>query len=175
MDLKAPENLIYLVGRTYAELGSSEYYRSQGFIGRSVPQVRLDEAKNNFSCISKAVEAGLVMACHDLSEGGLAVTAAEMAFSGDLGLDLWLNKFSRSESLGRDDFVLFSESNSRFLVEVSEKVKEDFEAAMKGSNYSLVGKTKKDQRLTVYGLGGKTVVEATLDELRNTWRKPFGG
>jgi phosphoribosylformylglycinamidine synthase II len=175
MDLKEPGDLVYLVGQTYPELGGSEYYRSQGFIGRSVPVVRLNEAKRTMDSVSKAIDASYIKACHDLSEGGLAIAAAEMAFSGGLGLDLWLDKSPQSKLLRRNDHVLFSESNSRFLVEVSEKMKRDFEAAMNGANSAYIGKVKREKCLSIHGLSGEAVIEADLDELRNAWRKPFGG
>jgi len=175
MDLKAPGDLVYLVGQTYAELGGSEYYRRKGFVGRSVPVVRLNEAKRTMDCVSKAVEAGCVSACHDLSEGGLAVAAAEMAFTGGLGLELSLARFPQSEPITRNDFVLFSESNSRFLIEVPEKARGKFEAVMKGANFSVIGRVINEKRLSVHGLGSGIVIEAGLDELRDAWKRTFGG
>ena len=47
-------------------------------------------AKRTFAAVHKAIDAGLVRACHDMSEGGLAVAAAEMAFAGNLGARLFL-------------------------------------------------------------------------------------
>jgi phosphoribosylformylglycinamidine synthase len=175
MDLKAPGDLVYLVGQTYAELGGSEYYRSKGFVGLSVPLVRINEAKRTMDCVSKAIEAGCVIACHDLSEGGLAVSAAEMAFTGGLGIEISLARFPQSEPIMRNDFVLFSESNSRFLIEVPEKAREKFEAVMKGANFACVGRVIDEKRLSVHGLGGGTVVEAGLDELKDAWKSTFGG
>jgi phosphoribosylformylglycinamidine synthase II len=175
MDLKTPGDLVYLVGQTYKELGGSEYYRTKGFIGRSVPLVRLNEAKRTMDSISKAVEAGYVRACHDLSEGGLAVAAAEMAFSSGLGIDVWINKFPQSEPVRRNDYVLFSESNSRFLIEVPEKMINDFEDTMKGANFAQIGKIKKEKCLSIQGLGEEIVIEADLDDLRDAWKKTFGG
>jgi phosphoribosylformylglycinamidine synthase len=174
MDLKAPRDLVYLVGRTYVELGGSEYYKMRGCVGRSVPHVRLDEAKRTMDAITRAIDAGCVKACHDVSEGGLAVAAAEMAFSGGYGLDIRLSNVSRSDGPRRDDYVLFSESNSRFLVEVPENMKEDFEAIMDGAVLSWVGEVKKEGRLSVHGLGGTKVVEASLDELIEAWKRLFG-
>jgi len=175
MDLKSPGDLVYLVGQTYPELGGSEYYRRLGYIGCSVPVVRLNEAKRTMDRVSKAIESGYVRACHDLSEGGLAVAAAEMAFSGGLGLDVSLTRFPQSVPITRNDFVLFSESNSRFLVEVPEKMREDFEAAMKGASYSRIGRITNERHLLICGLNGEPVIEADLDVLRDAWKKVFRG
>ena len=55
MDLKAPGNLLYIVGKTYAELGGSEYYKLKGFLGKSVPKVRATQARKTFYAITKAI------------------------------------------------------------------------------------------------------------------------
>jgi len=80
--------------------------------------------------IRRAIDSGCIKSCHDLSEGGLAVAAAEMSFGGGFGIELHLKNVPIAGKIRRNDFVLFSESNSRFLVEVSEKHREDFEALM---------------------------------------------
>jgi phosphoribosylformylglycinamidine synthase len=100
----------------------------------------------------------------------LAVAAAEMAFAGDLGLELDSRKVPGKE-LVRSDFVLFSESNSRFLIEVAEADREDFEDLMKGKNCVLIGKVTKEQKLLIHGLNGKIVVDAKLETLRRSWKK----
>jgi len=124
--------------------------------------------------LTKAINSGYVKACHDLSEGGLGVAAAEMAFSGNVGLDIWLDKVAGSSDLRRDDYILFSESNSRFLVEVSESEKERFEEIMKGTVCSLIGRTKKERNLSVYGLKGSIVVEVELKRMMDAWKKTLG-
>jgi phosphoribosylformylglycinamidine (FGAM) synthase-like enzyme len=125
--------------------------------------------------VTNAIDAGIVKACHDLSEGGLAVAAAEMAFSGGYGLDLALSNVLKSDNVRRNDFTLFSESNSRFLVEVPKKRKDDFEECMNGAAFSLVGRTKKERCLSIRGLDGKLVVETSLKDLMDAWKETFGG
>ena len=71
----------------------------------------------------------------------------------------------------RNDFVLFSESNSRFLIEVAQADSEDFEDLMKGKVCALIGKVTKEQKLIVHGLNGKVVVDATLESLRRSWKQ----
>jgi phosphoribosylformylglycinamidine synthase len=174
VDVKEPDNLLYIVGETFNELGGSEYYRLKGFIGKSVPKVRLKTAKKTFKAIIKAIDLGLVKACHDLSEGGLAVAAAEMAFAGGYGLELDLRKVP-SEALNRDDFILFSESNSRFLVEVSPKAKKEFETLMKGKACANIGRVTEEKRLRIKGLKGKMVVDASIDDLLASWKRTLSG
>ena len=170
MDLKSPGNLLYLVGGTYPELGGSEYYKLNGFLGMSVPKVRAAQAKKTFSALSRAMGEGVVKSCHDLSEGGLAVAAAEMAFAGGYGLKLDL-KAAESKLITRDDFLLFSESNSRFLVEVAEQDRFEFEDLMKKKPCAQIGEVTSDQKQVVRGLNGKVVVDADIAELRRSWKK----
>jgi phosphoribosylformylglycinamidine synthase II len=170
MDLKAPGNLLYIIGETFNELGGSEYYKLKGYLGASVPKVKGAKAKRTFRVVTQAIDEGMVKSCHDLSEGGLAVAAAEMAFAGGYGLQIDLRKVPGKE-LTRTDFALFSESNSRFLIEVAEADKEDFEALTKGKNCALIGKVTKEQKLLVQGLNGKTAVDASLEKLRQSWKK----
>jgi phosphoribosylformylglycinamidine (FGAM) synthase-like enzyme len=97
-----------------------------------------------------------------------------MAFAGGYGLDLDLGKVP-GKDLERNDFVLFSESNSRFLLEVAENDRKEFEALMKGKSCALIGKVTKDERLVVNGLSRKIVVEASLAQLRRAWKKTLSG
>jgi len=175
IDVKQPGNLIYIVGQTYPELGGSQYHQLKGFIGKTVPKVRVNKARKIMDSIVKAIDSGYVKSCHDLSEGGLAVAAAEMSFSGGCGMDLRLRNVPRTGKMSRNDFLLFSESNSRFLVEVPETHRGDFEALMKGNVYAAIGRVKKDGYLSVYGLDDEKVVDAGLAELRNRWKSSLGG
>jgi len=174
MDLKEPGNLLYIVGRTYPELGGSEYYRLKGVLGKSVPKVRLREARRNMKAITKAIDEECVRACHDLSEGGLAVAAAEMAFAGGYGLEIWLKNVPRRDIL-RNDYILFSESNSRFLVEVPEKNREKFEKIVEGTYHALIGGVRNDKSFIVYGLDGNSIINVNINDLMDAWKKPPSG
>jgi phosphoribosylformylglycinamidine synthase II len=172
MDLKAEGNLLYLVGDTYNELGGSEYYKLKGYLGASVPKVHGAKAKCIFRAVIQSIDDNMVRSCHDLSEGGLAVAAAEMAFAGGLGLEIDLCKV-KGKDLCRNDFVLFSESNSRFLIEVAERDREDFEDLMWGKSCSLIGTVTKEPKLKIKGLNGEIIVEASLNSLMHSWKKTF--
>ncbi len=173
MDLKEPGNLLYVVGLTRRELGGSHYWASKGFIGSCVPQVDAPVAKRTFDTLSQATGQRLVRSCHDLSEGGLAVAAAEMAFAGGLGATLSLEPVPRTDDVTRDDEVLFSESNSRFLVEVKPADGEKFEECLMGVPCARVGTVTDDGRLIITGLNGSEVVSEDITTLKATWKEPL--
>jgi phosphoribosylformylglycinamidine synthase len=173
MDAKAAGDLIYLVGLTKNELGGSHYYDIHGFLGNSVPQVDAELGKKVMEALAGATDRRLVRAMHDLSEGGLAVAAAEMAFAGGLGMELDLAQVPYEDGEKRDDVILFSESNSRFLVEVSPEKRKEFEKALKGVPFGLLGEVKKEKVLKIQGLGGEVVVDEPIKALKEAWQKPL--
>jgi phosphoribosylformylglycinamidine synthase len=123
-DLKSPGNALFLLGRTGAELGGSHYLMVQDLqTGTDVPPVDMETNVRVMKALQSAIAAGAVRACHDLSEGGLAVAAAEMAFSGGLGVELDLAAVPAKGGAALQQgltapTVLFNESAGRFLVEV---------------------------------------------------------
>jgi len=173
MDCKQEDDLIYIVGTTQNELGGSHYYGIHGYIGNDVPRVDPRKGKRLMNALSAAMEKGLVKACHDCSEGGIGVAAAEMAFAAGLGMTIYLKRVPLGEPINRDDIVLFSESNTRFFVEVAPKHKAKFEKMMTGIDFNAIGRVTNNQRLEVYGLTGKRVLSALLAELKEAWQKPL--
>ena len=181
MDLKEPGNLIFAVGNTFEEMGGSHYYYVNNIQGGDVPKVHPRYGKAVMEKLSRAIDKGLVRAAHDCSEGGIAVACAEMAFAGGLGIEMRLEKAPfKAEDRGqrtedrRNDTILFSESNTRFIVEVPRKFKKKFRSAMKGVPIGLIGEAKKEQRFRVISLDGKsTVIDAALKDLKEAWQSAF--
>ncbi|MBM3249438.1 MAG: phosphoribosylformylglycinamidine synthase subunit PurL [Candidatus Omnitrophica bacterium] len=191
MYAKEAGNPVYVVGLTRPELGGSHYFGLTGLTGNSVPQVFPKTAKLNFEALSIASDKGLIRAMHDCSEGGIGVAAAEMSFSGGLGMDLFLSgvpynvkcqmsnvKIATQKSKVselRDDFILFSESNSRFIVEVEKKEQKEFERILKnkGVAFGLIGCVNKGKIFRVFGLDGEPCVKANIDALKSAWKEPL--
>ena len=117
MDLKTPGNLLYIVGETRPEYGGSHIHLLRGLTGGMVPQPVL-EAPTQMRALYRTIQDGLVRSCHDCSEGGMAVALAEMCIGGQLGADI---------SIAGESNLLFSESLSRFIVEVEPGNAESFE------------------------------------------------
>ncbi len=192
MDLKESGNFLYLVGETKDEMGGSHFALVQNLAGGSVPEVDADTAKRTFAAVHKAMDQKLLRACHDLSEGGLAVAAAEMAFAGNLGARLFLAQVPGSITLAglaqATAVLLFSESNTRFLCEVRPDNTAAFEAALAGIPHAVVGEVVDTDRLEIIGLPGPVpnadpdepdeiaaplVVSAELATLKQAWQTPL--
>ncbi len=168
MDLKAAGDRLYVLGETRDEMGGSALYRARGLAGGQPPGPSAD-GPELLRRLHQAIRPGLVRACHDLSEGGLAVAAAEMALAGGLGLELRLGEMPQGESL-TDTALAFSESLSRFIVEVTEANAERFEAQMAGLPCTYAGHVSADDRVTLLGSDGSLVIETTLAGIEHAWR-----
>jgi len=173
MDLKQPGDLIYMVGETYNELGGSAYLATRDLIGNSVPKVDAPKAKVLMDNLSVATGKGLVRACHDCSDGGLGVAVAEMAFAGGLGVNIRLEHVPLGEPIDREDFILFSESNSRFIVEVAPEDREEFEKTMGDTRWAVIGEVVDSGMLEVYGQDGRMVVGKSISDLKEAWKSPI--
>jgi len=173
MDCKRVGDLVYIIGTTWNELGGSQYYSIHGYVGNRVPRVDSKKGKRLMDTLSAVMEKGLVRACHDLSEGGIGVAAAEMAFAGALGMVIHLGQMPLGEDMNRDDYVLFSESNTRFLVEIAPEDRQQFEDMMAGVDFAAIGQVTSKERLEVYGINGEIVLSALITELKKAWQRPL--
>lgn len=173
MDFKNSGNLIYVIGQTFDELGGSVYYDTYGGVGRDVPVVDFKKVRHTFTALHRAIRKGYVRSAHDCSEGGLAVALAEMAFSGGLGATVMSDKIPYSGRRKRDDVVLFSESNSRFIIEVEPGQQRAFESAMAGVTHAMIGMVEYTSTLSVFGLDRRPVMSCDIAELKAVWQKPL--
>jgi phosphoribosylformylglycinamidine synthase len=170
-DFKTEGNLVYLVGKpTEKELGGSEYYKYMkmegGLVPRTDPVILQQSMKGLLACMKKKY----VAACHDISEGGLAVCLAEMVIGGDIGASVDVSEIGNGL---RTDFKLFSESNTRWIVEVKKEFQAEFEKLLKKEKtfFTLFGKIKGDH--LVIHESKKIVIDLDVDNLRECWRKPI--
>ena len=161
-DFKQAEDVVYLLGETYDELGGSEFYQLFGELGANVPKVRFEEAKALYTLMGAANEKGLIQSCHDLSDGGLAVALAEATFGHGFGAEVELP----ATGLGLSA-QLFSESHSRFVATVAPEDVVDFEQHF-GARATRLGVVTQDGQLMVRH-GGQTVISASTAALRHEW------
>jgi phosphoribosylformylglycinamidine synthase len=176
MEAKRPGDFLYIVGWTRKELGGSAYYDLLKVQGGEVPRVDFEKAPRQLRTLADAIRCGWVRAAHDCSEGGVAVAAAEMAFSGGLGLTLDLRSLPLEgdrEEKWREDEALFSESASRLLVEVPPEHRKDFEEVLAGFPVGCLGMFDATDIFRVIGFDGRPILEVGLDTLRQAWMEPF--
>jgi phosphoribosylformylglycinamidine synthase len=191
MDLKSPGNLLYQIGVTKNELGGSHWELvskprlsvaetgQTATTGRGfVPQVDIPAAKRTFLALHDAIQQGLIRACHDLSEGGLAVAAAEMAFAGNCGLTIQLDAAAAIDlgPTNREVARLFSESASRFLAEVAPQHQAAFEATLSAElvPFGEIGDVTDSGRLQISADGSAPwLIDLPLSELKEAWQKPL--
>jgi phosphoribosylformylglycinamidine synthase subunit PurSL len=174
MDLKSPGNLLYLVGETKDELGGSHYALVNGLEGGEVPAVDTDVARRTFDAVHRAISAGVVRACHDLSEGGLAVAIAEMAFAGGCGARMDLDAMCFAGGNDTAAARLFSESNTRFLCEVATERATEFERVLSGVPLARLGEVQAGDWLTIAS-GGRSLIDVSIQDLKTAWQRAPGG
>jgi len=176
LDAKCSGDLVYIVGETRPELGASEYYRylarRDGHperIGNSAPRLCPHVATKTCEAMSRAVGNGLVHSAHAPGKGGLGVGLAKVAFGGEVGLEIDLARVPAA-GVARDDGLLFSESNSRFIVTVARDRRVGFEETLAGVPHACVGEVTAEPRLRIRGLAGKLVVDDDVLELKKKWK-----
>ena len=183
MDLKEVGSFLYIVGSTHNEMGGSHFGLVTGRSGGAPPSVDTDRARKTFKRLHQAIQAGLIRACHDLSEGGLAVAVAEMAFAGGLGVTLDLSQVPVSSDLAaHDDAVrrrikLFAESNSRFLIEVRPEHENEIEQILSDVPWGRLGKVVASPSLSITDaqLDGRVdeVMKLDLATAKQAWLSPL--
>ncbi|MCE5326608.1 MAG: phosphoribosylformylglycinamidine synthase subunit PurL [Planctomycetaceae bacterium] len=173
-DAKAAGNYLFLLGRTGESLGGSHLLMTLGLTsGSDVPQVDMHANLAVMRALQKAIEAGVVASCHDLSEGGLAVAAAELAFSGGLGVDLDLAAVPPAAATTPSTAAkLFAEDAGRFLVEVAPQKYDAFLRLVKDCPVGEVGRVSDTARLIIKGAAGP-VVDLTIADAKAAWQGTF--
>ncbi len=173
MDLKEPGNVLYQIGATHDELGGSHFAMVESLSGGQPPKVDAVLARQTFAALHSAIASGLVRACHDVSEGGLAVALAEMAFAGGLGATIDLEHVPSDVQAKKHVCVLlFSESNTRFLCEVGPGDVNAFEAKLHGVPMARIGEVTDNNRMQMVHRGAP-VISAELTALKAAWQAPL--
>jgi phosphoribosylformylglycinamidine synthase len=175
-DLKQEGAIIYLLGRTAHEMGGSAYYREAGSECSCVPEVDLEVSARTMESVLDLNSRDLLLSVHDLSEGGLAVGISEMCIGGHIGAELNIKEIAWEIEEGtgkpmRNDVKLFSESNSRYLIEVqlqdAAKVEDDL--SRHEVPYIKLG-TVGGGSLKITD-GERTLLEIPVDILDHAWRE----
>ena len=164
---KRSGDLVYVLGNTSAELGGSEFYAMLDTTGNAVPKVDAAKARKLYDALADANAAGCCHSIHAPSLGGLGVGFAKVAVGGRLGLDVDLDKIPADDGLSQHE-LLFSESNTRFVVTVCPKKAEEFEQFLVGNDFACVGKVTVDPTLT-FRASGAFEFDLSLDALHGAY------
>ncbi len=173
MDLKEADDLLYLVGPFKPVFGGSHFDLVRGIAsGESVPEVD-PQTPQLYKALHQAIGEGWVRACHDLSEGGLAVAAAEMCIGGRMGMELDLHPVvTTSVVITKDTRALFGETNGCLLVEVSPQNAAAFEAHFTDLPLIRLGAVTHEPVFTVKD-GTKSLFSLPVDQLVQAWNTPL--
>lgn len=177
MDAKRAGDIVYVLGETRNEMGASEWYALHGYVGNTCPRVDAEKAKRLYKALTMAIGKGLVASCHDCSDGGLGVALAETSFAGGLGMEIDLARVPQ-EGIDRDDYLLFSESQSRFVATVSPDHQKEFEEILRGEDSTLspfafaaIGEITASPFLSLRGITGEILMRESIAELKAVWQK----
>lgn len=138
---KSVNDLIYILGEDYEEIGGSEYLKIiHGKVAGDCPKINLETEKRLHDTMYDLIKGQLIKSAHDVSEGGIICALAECCVMNEEKL---IGAKVTIPIKTRDDFTLFSESQSRIIVSVEPKNKTDFESTLKKNNqrFYLLGKT----------------------------------
>ena len=172
MKIKKINSTLLLIGNRKDELGGSVYYDINKEFGANVPKIDFNEQKGMIYGIIECIDKKLLLSCHDISDGGMLVTLAEMILGGnadgEIGADINFNY-----TFLRDDKILFSES-AGFVVEVEDKNLK--KAASIFKKYKLIahklGTTNNDKKLTIVN-NGKKIIELKIEDMKRAWTTGF--
>lgn len=169
MPFKQEGNKVFVLGITRNELGGSVFSKINNIKNGVVPDVYPKESRPLMEKIYKAINAGLIEACHDVSEGGLAVSISEMAFSAQKGVKVDVDAIKCKEKMTPAE-VLFSESNGRFVVEVRLENIAKFKNILKGSVFAEVGYVCDCGKVIFESKKGKIKIQEKSENLLKSWK-----
>lgn len=169
-------DLVYIIGDTKDELGGSEYFAYLGqksggekYVGNNVPKVNGAVAKQTYERMTKAIKDGLVASCLSLGVGGIGAGLSKMAIAGELGLQVDLSKIKTQ--IDRDDYLLFSESQSRMVITIDAKNKKKFESVLAEVPLYEIGKVTNTGRLQIAGQKGTEIISKKIRHLNESYKE----
>lgn len=160
-------NRLFILGQTSEELGGSEYFELIDHAEYGiVPKVNLRADKKNRSAVLDMIERGLIDFVHDCSKGGIGTALSELAIFGSIGIDVDLKNIPNTCT--RNDFLLFSESHSRFIIGTSNPDKLKKFMKNRKCRFSEIGRTDSTLTLNIH-YSGKEVINLPIKELANRY------
>lgn len=154
-------DVIYVIGKADVDFGGSELQKViDGTYSGQAPQIDLEVEKTRQEKLLEAIKAGMIVSAEDISEGGLAVTLAEKAIRGNLGVNVKVS--------GNPTVELFSETQSRYVVTVKRENCEKFESL--GLEVEKIGEVTEEQTFIIKSDDGHTLIDEKVEELSSLWK-----
>ncbi|MDG2123454.1 MAG: phosphoribosylformylglycinamidine synthase subunit PurL, partial [Verrucomicrobiales bacterium] len=154
--IRGEGNVLYLVGEMQDAVGGSVYARVNDIGGAAVPEVDCEANLARYRKLHRAIRSGLVSSAHDVSEGGLVVALAEMAYSEKAGVEVEIGTDLASAG------ALFSESPGCIVVEVSVDSAAQFEACFGAGDLRRLGSTSGKHAELVVRRGGDEILREAI-------------
>ncbi|OEG71893.1 hypothetical protein ATZ36_12060 [Candidatus Endomicrobiellum trichonymphae] len=175
MPLKNDGDKVFVLGITRNELGGSVFAKINNIKDGIVPDVYPEESRDTMKKIYLAANENLIEACHDCSEGGLAVAISEMAFAAGKGVKIDIDAVKTGKIKSRETKltvaeILFSESNGRFIVEVKPENKSRFREILENAVFAEIGCVSDDKKIVFESEKNKIKIQENLEVLLNCWR-----
>ena len=158
------ENYIIIIGETERNLGGSEYLRyNHGILKGTIPLYNSEKEKTSMKAIHLLNEASLIESCHDISNGGIIVALAEMTFERSIGASIALENLSSAKDISHEE-LLFSESPSRYLIEINPKNVEKMKKILQKNNvfYKILGRTLEIPHIEIEEIGSFKIKEIKM-------------
>ncbi|PIT84849.1 phosphoribosylformylglycinamidine synthase subunit PurL [Candidatus Micrarchaeota archaeon CG10_big_fil_rev_8_21_14_0_10_45_29] len=169
-DFKKSGDIIYALGKTRNEMRGSQYCQMHEKEGKEHPKVNLHENYILYKNLHHAMQKGLISAAHDVSDGGIAVTLAEMAIGGQLGMHVKCASIPHEGGM-RDDEILFSETAGRFIVTIKAQDAGEFEKIMQDCEFAKIGNVISGTQFVVGGANPSSHITTSVKELESAFKK----
>jgi len=172
MKIKKENSNLLLIGNRKDELGGSVYYEINNQLGKNVPKIDFKEQKGMIYGVIDCIDKKLLLSCHDISDGGMFITIAEMLLGGNADGNIGAEINFNNPKL-RNDRILFSETPG-FVIEVEDKNLKKVASVFK--KYKLIthhlGKTTNNKKLSIIN-NKKIIIELSIDEMKSAWTTGF--
>lgn len=168
--LRSSTSILAVIGHTQSALGGSVFARRHGGLETAqVPQTDFELASKLYHAYYEAIKKGWILSTHDVSEGGLAVTLAEMGFSGKAGIEVDFCTLPMDPGAGKTD-LLFGESPSRMVLEIAPEHLSEVADLFDGLPFGTLGRTVNDTDLFRIEWGNQILIENSLSQLKSIWK-----
>jgi phosphoribosylformylglycinamidine synthase subunit PurSL len=187
MDFKSCGDLIYLLCAGGLAMGGTQYTAMNEWESTMVPKIDLKRAADMYKQLHQSIVRGWVKSCHDISDGGVAVSIAESVIGSGLGAEVKMaalreaaQAYSPShvgelgaQLLGRDDFVLFAEGPARLVITIQPELRQEWESLWTGYSCTLIGEVVQTEAMIVKSPDGSDLVNVGCHDLTAAWKTPL--